>query len=35
MRPVATRAAWYPEATEGLIEFVGVRVVEQTKLDGA
>lgn len=29
VRPVATRAAWYPEAMEGFIEFVGVSVVGQ------
>lgn len=26
VRPVATRAAWYPEAIDGFIEFVGVRL---------
>lgn len=26
VRPVATRAAWYPEAMDGFIEFVGVRL---------
>ena len=29
MRPVATSAAVYPDATENLIEFVGVKLVEQ------
>ena len=29
VRPVATNAARKPEATDGLIEFVGVRAVEQ------
>ena len=29
VRPVTTKAIWYPDATVGLIEFVGVRVVEQ------
>ena len=33
MRPVATSAAVYPDATEGLIEFVGVKVVEQLEDD--
>ena len=32
MRPVATRAIWYPEATLGFMELVGVNVLEQ--LDG-
>lgn len=26
VRPVATRAAWYPEAIDGFIELVGVRL---------
>lgn len=29
MRPVATKATWYPEATDGLTEFFGVKEVEQ------
>ena len=33
VRPVATRAAWYPEAMEGFIEFVGVSVVGQLEDD--
>lgn len=33
MRPVATSAAEYPDATEGLMEFVGVKVVEQLEDD--
>ena len=33
VKPVATRAAWYPEAMEGFIEFVGVRVIEQLEDD--
>ena len=33
MRPVATSAAVYPDVTEGLIEFVGVKVVEQLEDD--
>lgn len=26
---MATRANWYPEATDGLMDFVGVKEVEQ------
>ncbi len=33
VRPVATRAARYPEAMEGCIEFVGLRVLEQLEDD--
>ena len=33
MRPVATSAAVYPDATEGLIDFVGVKDVEQLEDD--
>ena len=33
VRPVATRAAWYPEAMEGFIELVGVNVVGQLEDD--
>ena len=33
MSPVATSAAWYPDAMEGLIEFVGVNEVEQLDED--
>jgi len=33
VRPVATSPARYPDATDGLIVFVGVRVVEQLEAD--
>ena len=35
VRPVATSAAWYPEAIDGLIEFVGVKFSEQLDDDWA